>query len=167
MQTLTSNEIEAGNISRQKQFCTFRLAERLFGVDILHVKEINRELDFMPVYHAPEEVKGYVNIRGQIHLVLDLRLLLGLETKKLDNNSCMVIFKQQIAEPFGVLVDKIGDVVNVSEDTIEEKFKLDDSITSNSDYIANSGNLVDGVCKLKDNLLVILNAKKFLSAIKF
>lgn len=165
MQTTMSNKLDAANLSAQKQFCTFWLAGRLFGVNILHVKEINRELAFTPVFHAPKEVKGYVNIRGQIHLVLDLKMLLGFEPKALDTDSCVLIFKHEIAEPFGVLVDKIGDVVNVYEDKIEDKFKLEDVSSANSDYSSSNDNLIEGVCKLKDNLLVILNAKKFISAI--
>ena len=59
-------------------FCTFRLGERLFGVDVLAVKEVNREMTFTAVPHAPAAVRGFANLRGQIHLVLDLRQLLGL-----------------------------------------------------------------------------------------
>ncbi len=168
MQTAIANDSEAANISVQKQFCTFWIADRLFGVDILHVKEINRELGFTPVFHAPKEVKGYVNIRGQIHLVIDLRLLLGFESKESDNDGCVLIFKQAIAEPFGVLVDKIGDVVNVAEERIEEGFKIGESPSSSTgDYLTNNENLIEGVCKLNENLLVILNAKKFISAVRF
>lgn len=147
------------------KFCTFWLSGRLFGVDILKVKEINRELDFTPIFHAPKEVKGYVNIRGQIHLVLDLRLLLGFESRELDNSSCMVIFKQSVAEPFGVLVDKVGDVVEVEESSIEERSNTEETITRDAEGLTDVNNLIEGVCKLDDNLLVILSAKNLLSTI--
>ncbi len=157
---------EGRNIISQRQFCTFLIAGRLFGVDILHVKEINRELAFTPVFHAPDEVKGYVNIRGQIHLVLDLRMILGFKPKESDTDSCVLLFKHEIAEPFGVLVDKIGDVVNVSNGEIEDRFRIDDVATASNDHLSFNENMIEGVCKLNENLLVILKAKNFLSVIK-
>lgn len=166
MQTTMSNKVDILDISTQKQFCTFWIADRLFGVDILHIKEINRELEFTPVFHAPKEVKGYVNIRGQIHLVLDLRLILGFDSRTFNSDNCVLIFKHTIAEPFGVLVDKIGDVVNVSEEKIEERSKVDDISTTNNESLTNNDNLIDGICKLDKTLLVILNARKLIGVIK-
>ena len=167
MQESVIEKVDAPGQGTIKQFNTFRLSGRLFGVDILDVKEITRELEFTPIYHAAKEVWGYVNIRGQIYLVLDMRLLLGFEKKESDSDSCIIFFKQKVAEPFGVLVDKIGDVVDVPEDKIEGKLKVGDAISSaDLDLFAGADNLINGVCKLQDDLLVTLNAYKFISAIE-
>ncbi len=166
MQETVAKNTDSIDMVNKKQFCTFRLSNRLFGVDILDVKEINHEMEFTPIFHAPKEVAGYVNIRGQIHLVLDLRLLLGFESREMDSDSCMVIFKQSIAEPFGVLVDKIGDVVEVAENEIEDHLKSSENVSSDIGSAAVVSNLIEGVCKLQDNLLVILNAKNFLNKIE-
>ncbi|MDH5477189.1 MAG: chemotaxis protein CheW [Nitrospinota bacterium] len=146
---------------RKIQLCTFRLNNRLFGVDIQDVKEINTEVGFTRIFHAPREVRGYVNIRGQIHLVLDLRTLLGFAQKDPDHESRVVIFKQNIGEPFGALVDKIGDIVEVGSEDIEEYGAQDDAEAAQEDRWKNR-NLVVGVCKLEKDLLVILNARSFL-----
>ena len=165
MQETVEENVGLALKGQKRQFSTFWLSGRLFGVDILDVKEINRELKFTPIFHTPREVKGYVNIRGQIHLVLDLRLLLGFETKELDDNSCMVIFKQTVAEPFGVLVDKIGDVVEVDENDIEDRMESDESVSRDMDSLADINSFIGGVCKMQDNLLVILKARSFFKAI--
>ena len=142
------------------QMCTFWIAGRLFGVDILDVKEINTEVEFCSIHHAGEEVRGYVNIRGQIHLVLDLRLLLGFEPEAVGPNSRVVIFKPHVGETFGVLVDKIGDIVDVVSDQIEErKTQQDDQLTGRD----GRKSLIKGECKLDDYLLVILDAKRLLN----
>ena len=154
------NEIEA-ETGRKIQLCTFRLAGRLFGVDILTVKEINTETNFTEIFHAPKQIVGYVNIRGQVHLVLDLRMLLGFTWKDPDKESRVVIFKQNIGESFGALVDKIGDIIEVSEDQIEAYGAQDDAQAAMEDSWK-SRNLVVGVCKLEKDLLVVLNAKSFL-----
>lgn len=164
---MTSTEVrENGDAHSHKQFCTFHIAGRLFGVDILDVKEINSETDFTTIYHAASEIKGYVNIRGVIHLILDLAMLLGLtptdnaETKKL------VIFKPAVAPNFGVLVDGIGDVVRVSELEIDTRIKAEDYFSGQDEHKARAMDLMNGVCKLKKQLLVILDAGKFLEKIK-
>ena len=152
-------------IQNKRQFCTFWLSGRLFGVDILDVKEINKELNFTPIFHAPQQVKGYVNIRGQIHLIINLRILLGYKDKKTDSDSCMIIFKPTVSESFGVLVDKIGDVIKINEDRLEGTQAIAKQ-AGLSETKTNLHELIEAVCKLKDSLLLILNAKSFISALK-
>ncbi|MBF0510345.1 MAG: chemotaxis protein CheW [Deltaproteobacteria bacterium] len=160
MEAVRSDEVF--ETERKRQFCSFWLSGRLFGVDILDVKEINSEITFTPIFHASKEVKGYVNIRGQIHLVIDLRLLLGFERADDVEGRRLIIFKTKVGEPFGVQVDRIGDVVEVTEGQIEQRTKVDDKL----DRIVDAGDVIEGVCKLKDRLLVILNAKSFLRIIE-
>jgi two-component system chemotaxis sensor kinase CheA len=147
----------------RRDFCTFWLSGRLFGVDILGVKEITSKVEFTPVFHSANHIRGYVNIRGHIHLVVNLKQLLGLDSSEENALSGRVIlFKTTIGESFGVLVDRIGDVVRVSEDQIEENRNASDpNISDGLDTRDNE--LITGVCKLKDNLLVILNASRFLN----
>ena len=145
------------------QFSTFRLAERLFGVNILDVKEVTQETVFTPVFHAPSEVKGYVNIRGQVHLVLDLSLLLGFEETKVSDSSRVVLFKPTVGDNFGVLVDAVGDVVEVDEKSIENRRK-DENTDKPSDQRRVS-EIGVGVCKLEKELLIVLNAVNMLKAV--
>ncbi|MCP4347499.1 MAG: hypothetical protein GY795_18495 [Desulfobacterales bacterium] len=148
--------------TQKRQFCTFLIGEHLFGVDILDVKEINTEIDFTPIFHAPKEVKGYVNIRGHIHLILDLRLLLGFETKKTDEASRLVLFKPDVGESFGILVDRIGDVFEVDETQIEYYHRNRNDPERAEISISC---LKHGVCKLKNVLLIILNSENLLKSV--
>ncbi|KPA15358.1 Chemotaxis protein cheA, partial [Candidatus Magnetomorum sp. HK-1] len=163
------NEIiisEKPNISdNRRDFCTFWLSGRLFGVDILGVKEITSQVEFTPVFHAANSIKGYVNIRGQIHLVVNLKRLLGLDSSdQSDLSGRVILFKMDVGESFGVLVDRISDVVRVSKDQIEEsRSSSDQNMGEGLDTKDNE--LVTGVCKLEDNLLVILNAHRFLKSV--
>jgi chemotaxis signal transduction protein len=127
------------------------------------VKEISTEVEITPIYHAPEQVKGYVNIRGQIYLVIDLRLLLGYEQQEVSGSNKIVIFKNKIGEAFGVLVDSIGDVVEVSESDIEDMQKQDDT---DYEFDSKIDEITEGVCRLEKTLLVIINPKHFLPEIR-
>ncbi len=148
---------------RNRQFCTLILGKRLFGVDILDVKEISPNLEFTPVFHAPREIVGYVNIRGAIHLILDLRLLMGFESTRTDEWSRLVLFKPNVGESFGVLVDRVGDVVEVDESYIEDRRKS--SKEGRGGVERRKSDLGSGVCKLDDELMVILNSRNLFNHI--
>jgi chemotaxis signal transduction protein len=147
----------------RKQFCTFWLSGHLYGVDILHVKEVNPEAAFTPVSHSPAEVKGLVNIRGQIHLILDLRRILGFDTKRVDEKSRLVLFKPVVGESFGILVDRIGDVVEVDEAQIESGRLAEENA---AEQRVEGPELISGVCKLQSTLLLIINARDLLKALE-
>jgi len=144
-----------------RQFCTFRIYGRLYGVDILDVKEVNPEVNFTPIMHAPKEIMGYVNIRGQIYLLLALRLILGFESKAVDAASLVVLFKPAVGESFGILVDSIGDIVTVDVKQIENRRKQDREVPDGAERrVIEAG---EGVCKMEDELLVIINTRNLLN----
>ncbi len=146
----------------KRQFCTFWLMERLYGVDIIDVKEIHPRVDFTPIYHSPKGVSGYVNIRGQVYLILDLRPLMGFEEGTPDEENRLVLFKPTVGEPFGVLVDRIGDVVEVSADELEGSEDMEDSM---ADPGVDKAGIITGVCQLDDTLLVALNSRNILNSV--
>jgi chemotaxis signal transduction protein len=154
-------KVEEAVEAQKLQFCSFRISARRFGADVLDVKEINPEVDFTPIFHAPKEVKGYVNIRGQIYLLLDLRLILGFESKRIDEFSRVILFKPEIGDSFGVLVDSIDDIETVDEDQIENRRKEDRELPDGVERrVFNVGS---GVCKLEDELLIIINSRELLN----
>ncbi len=137
-------------------FCTFRLGEQLFGVDVADVKEVNPETTLTPVHHAPPQVLGYVNLRGQIYLVLDLRQLLGLPAGRPGQDSRLLIFKPSVGDSLAGLVDRIGDIVAVDPSRIEPwAGKTSDGLSPAA------GELLAGVAQLDKELLLILQAAQF------
>jgi len=149
------------------QLCSFWLSDRLFGVNITDVKEINNNIILTPIYHAPEAVSGYMNIRGQIHLVLNLCTLFGFEKRDITEESKVIIFKQNVDEAFGILVDRIDDIVSIHSDTIEERRTGEKTGESGNEKNRRkaSSELTEGICKLDKGLLVLLNAYKLLPAL--
>ncbi len=155
--------LQASESGGSRQICTFTIADRLLGVDILHVKEINTETEFTPIHHAPREVKGYVNIRGQIHLILDLRLLMDLPEKPVDEESRLVLFKPAVGENFGILVDRIGDVLAIDPGAVEERRRAENGMPGSGDRRGRE--IGAGVCKLAQGLLILLNTGVLLDCI--
>jgi purine-binding chemotaxis protein CheW len=148
--------------ARAGSYCTFRLDGRLFGFTILSVKEVNTHTTFTPVPHAPRAVCGFVNLRGDIALALDLRRLLGLEPAQVTAESRLLIFKVSVGELFGVLVDQIGDIVPLGEEAIEEWRPDGQAGAEELSEAWRAGELVEGIGKLDRELLIILDAHKLL-----
>lgn len=54
-----------------EQVSTFRIGEALYGIDILHIKEISKIFDITPVPEAPPYIVGLMNLRGQVVSIID------------------------------------------------------------------------------------------------
>ena len=132
------------------QFCSFYLNRLLFGVDLQAVQEVIRELPMTPVPLAPAAVTGLMNLRGQLVTVLDLRSRLDLEPGDPEAKPMSVV----VHSPDGaisLLVDEIGDVVEVDEDTFERPpDTLQGKVRS----------MILGVHKLDTRLLHVLDVEK-------
>ncbi len=148
-------------MSQPQLYCTFRVAGRLFGVPIRDVREVTTETTCTRIPHAPAEVAGYVNIRGHIHLALELRRLLGLPSGSPGQDHRLVLFQPAVGTAFGVLVDEVGDIVTVEEAQSEE---LATSAAEVS--VAERAHLVTRLCKLPDGLLAVLDPRRFLPLVE-
>jgi purine-binding chemotaxis protein CheW len=144
-------------------FCTFRVDCRLFGVDILDVKEVTAETTYTRVAHAPEEVLGLVNIRGHIYLALDLRRLLGMPATPVTSDSRLLLFKPSVGSAFGVVVDEIAEIQTVDSNRIEAFTGIDHETAATNVHRVD---LIDAVCKLAGELLVVLNPRRFLAIVE-
>jgi purine-binding chemotaxis protein CheW len=100
------------------QYCTFYLDGLLFGVDLKGVQEVIRSLDVTQVPLAPQVVSGLINLRGQIVTAVDLRRRLELEPRALNEESMNVVVRSEDGA-VSLLVDEIGDVVEVEESSFE------------------------------------------------
>ena len=144
------------------QYSTFRLGDRLFGLDLMTIREINRILDITPVPHSTEHVRGLINLRGQIVTILDLGVRLGLERQEVGETTAELASNHQegAVEPcttstdlVGFLVDAIGDVVEADEATIEPP---------SANVSEAEGGFLSGVIKTDAGLLVLLDLHEVL-----
>jgi len=147
-----------------KQYISFWIENKRFGIDILDVKEIYSDVSVTPIYHSTEDIRGYINIRGEIYLVADLRKILGLQKTFINVEEKLIIFKDMLFESFGIVIDKIADVLNIHANKIE-KFSADESETHESYLWNNEHKIIDGICKLDNGLIILLNARNIMQCI--
>jgi purine-binding chemotaxis protein CheW len=139
----------------KKQFSTFVVDRLLFGVEVEKVQEVIRYQEMTRVPLAPPVVKGLINLRGQIVTAVDLRRRLGLRERAATDLPMNVVIRQEDGA-VSLLVDEIGDVLEVEE----EAFELPPGTLSGE-----ARELIRGVYKLKDTLLSALDTDKILSLV--
>jgi purine-binding chemotaxis protein CheW len=105
-------------MAQTSQFCTFYLDKLLFGVELKGVQEVIRSLEMTKVPLAPEVVSGLINLRGQIVTAVDLRRRLELEPAPPGMRAMNVVVRSEDGA-VSLLVDEIGDVVEVEESSFE------------------------------------------------
>lgn len=148
--------------------CTFRLSDRLFGTDIGLVKEVVEHVRVAPVPHSSPDVSGLVNIRGKLHLVVDLRRLFGFPPSSRNEDVRLVLFKSEVGESLGVQVDMLGEVISLDPSMVEDRRAGEGSDgTSPPDERrkARQG-IASGIGRTGSGLLVLLDPKGILPSLK-
>jgi purine-binding chemotaxis protein CheW len=132
------------------QFSTFFVADLFFGVDVLKVQEVLRSQPMTPVPRAPGVIEGLINLRGQIVTAIDMRRRLLLPPHETGLPSMNIVVRSTDGA-VSLLVDEIGDVVNMDASDYEQP----------PDNLAPAAKeLIRGVYKLKDRLLLILDEER-------
>ncbi|MBS2024608.1 MAG: chemotaxis protein CheW [Deltaproteobacteria bacterium] len=135
--------------SDPRQVCTFLVEGLLFGVEVTRVQEVIRHQEMTPVPLSPGVVSGLINLRGRIVTALDLRLRLGLSARPAHELPTNVVVRHKEGL-VSLLVDEIGDVVEVDEASFEHP----------PETLAEGARaLISGVYKLEPQLLLLLDAE--------
>ena len=137
-------------MAERSQFCTFYLDKLLFGVELKGVQEVIRSLEMTQVPLAPEVVGGLINLRGQIVTAVDLRRRLELEAHTPELRPMNVVVRSADGA-VSLLVDEIGDVIEVEETTFEPPPET---------LRGKVREMILGVHKLESNLLHVLDTEK-------
>lgn len=132
-----------------RQLCTFTIDEMLFGVDVMNVQEVIRYQDVTRVPLAASSVRGLINLRGQIVTAIEMRDRLGLRARPADVLPMNVVSIVPNGGIVSFLVDEIGDVLEVDDQSYEPAPETMPSSIRR---------FVQGVFKLEGRLLLLLDA---------
>ncbi len=125
---------------------TMRLGAQRFGIPDQHVRDALKDQKIAPIPKAPPEVAGSLNLRGRIVTVIDLRQRLGVPGAY--SAAPMFIVVDFKGEYFSLLVDAVGEVMTIPTASIEP---------NPSNLSLHWREVAEGVCLLKEDLLVILD----------
>lgn len=144
--------LETHTGERSRQYATFMVGDLYFGVDVLEVQEVLRNQQMTPAPRADKVIEGLINLRGQIVTAFDVRRRLGLPDRPSDGEPMNVVIRSDDGA-VSLLVDEIGDVIEVDPETFE-------AAPPTLDRAARE--VLDGVYKLEGRLLLALDSRKIL-----
>ena len=130
-----------------RQLCTFALGDLWCGIDVLTVQEVLRYQRPTRTPLADPAVRGLINLRGQIVTAVDLRRRLGMGDRADGQRPMNVVIRTDDAA-VSLLVDEIGDVIEVDGDTFERPPETLGEAARE---------LIRGAYKLKGRLLLVLD----------
>jgi purine-binding chemotaxis protein CheW len=139
-------------MSAERQLCTFTLDGLSLGIDVRQVQEVMTHREMTRVPRAAAVIRGLINLRGQIVPALDLRRRLKLNEAPVGWLPMSVVVQGDDG-PVSLLVDEIGDVVQVAEETFERR---PETLTG----VARE--LIEGAYKLEGQLLLVLDTARVL-----
>jgi purine-binding chemotaxis protein CheW len=137
---------------QQDGLVTFRVAGQWLGIPVILVQEVLSSQCISPVPLSGEEVAGFLNLRGQIVTAVDLRIRLGLP-RRTEEKPPMNVVVRDLDELFSLVVDEVGDVLEVSGDRLEEPPPTLDAVWRG---------IADGVVRLERGLLVLASVERLL-----
>jgi purine-binding chemotaxis protein CheW len=135
---------------------TFSIGAELFGVPISAVQEIVRVPAITQIPHSPDFIEGIINLRGRVITVVDMRRRLGHKPaagNEREKKSRILVVEAD-RKLIGVIVDEVHEVLKLAGDRIEPAPPMAANLTNQ---------YINGVGKLEDNLLILIDIKKLLS----
>ncbi|MCG2735830.1 MAG: chemotaxis protein CheW [Candidatus Methanoperedenaceae archaeon] len=152
---LHTNLMKKTDTPGELQLVIFNIGSEEFGIEIKKVQEIIRMPNITEIPRAPSFVKGVINLRGRIIVVISLNVILGIGCREYNANTRIIVVDID-STVMGFIVESVSEVLHISSKDVELPSPL---ITSKiqSEYI-------EGVGKLDDRLLILLNIDKMLNA---
>ncbi len=144
------NELAADPMT---QWVTFMLDNEKYGINVMQVREVLRDIEIAPVPGAPSYVLGIINLRGNVVTVIDTRSRFGLPAVEINDESRIIII-ETMDQIVGLLVDSIAEVADIPKSQIE----LTPNV-GNDD----SSKYIQGVHSRDGELLILVAVEKVLS----
>lgn len=137
------------------ELLTVMVDQQIFGIPILQVQDVLGTQTVTRVPLAPPEIVGSLNLRGRIVTAIQVRKRLGLPPAP-ENVTGISIVVEFESELYSLIFDRVGDVMNLN---------IDDYEPNPSTLDPHFRQVADGIYRLHDQLLVVLDVPKLLRGI--
>ncbi|MSQ67361.1 MAG: chemotaxis protein CheW [Gammaproteobacteria bacterium] len=138
--------------SQFNRWVTYRLADEVYGINVMQVQEVLRMSEIAPVPGAPGCVLGIINLRGNVVTVVDARELFGLSrSEPTEQTRIMIVEINKLI--VGLLVDSVAEVVNIQNSDIDSAPNIGNE--ENSRYI-------QGVFSKNDEILILVDLNRLM-----
>lgn len=143
------------NDETRLQFITFLSGEQEYGAHIMTIREIRGWTETTPLPHAPDYVRGVINLRGVVLPVVDLKARLGRGLTPA-NPKHVIIVVNAGSRTLGLLVDAVSDILTARATEIQATPDL--ARDAQSDF-------VEGIVVLDQRMVTLLSMDKLTTAL--
>ncbi len=137
------------DVSSSELLTTFYIGGDCYGIEVMKVQEVTGTPIVSQVPLAPKFVRGLINLRGQLATAFGLSELFNLSRE--NNNDQMSVVCRMEGNLVSLMVDSIGDVVEVERSSFE---------TPPDTLPAGVKPFVKGIYKMNEKLLSVLDLEK-------
>jgi purine-binding chemotaxis protein CheW len=142
---------ESANNDR-REFVTVTIADQIFGIPVLSVRDVLGPQKITRVPLAQPEVAGALNLRGRIVTAIDVRRRLNLPARPKEMTGMSVVVEHR-GEPYSLMIDAVGEVLSLPADAFERS-----PPTLNPRW----RDVSSGIYRLDGRLLVVLDVERLL-----
>ncbi|MFC1670533.1 chemotaxis protein CheW [Spirochaetota bacterium] len=145
---ITENTTEAKTTNRQ--FITFQIGKETYGIEVMRAREVMYLVEITEVPNTLPFMKGVMDLRGVIVPLIDARAKFNLKVRDYDIDTVTIILEYP-EQTLGLIVDSVSDVVGLSKSDIQDPSRFPE---------ASDKNYVDGIAKVDEKLIILLNIDK-------
>ena len=134
------------------EYVTVTIGDHMFGLPIFRVQDVFVPVGLTRVPLAPPEVAGILNLRGRVVTAIDMRSRLDFGERE-PGAPVMAIGIELKGESYGLLVDAVGEVMQLHNSACEPKpTNLDPRLSR----------VAAGIYRLEGQLMVVLDVDRVL-----
>ena len=149
--------VAPGEVNAEQLYLAFRLADEVFAIDILRIREIIEYTLPTSVPMMPPSVRGVINLRGSVVPVIDLAIRFGREATGVGKRTCIVIVEVQHAgatHVLGLMVDGVNAVMEIGAENIEAAPSFGTRVDTE---------FIEGMARVNGKFIIILDVGRALS----
>ena len=139
----------ADNDAQKDKYVTFKSGSEYFGIKIEYVNEIIVYQEITEIPETEDYIKGLINLRGKIIPVVDARIRFRQEPFEYNDRTCIIVLNVKNLV-VGLIVEKIAEVVEITEGNIVPNPKIGTADKSQNKYVYGIGRVGDKVKLLLD-----------------
>ncbi|MCP3689382.1 MAG: purine-binding chemotaxis protein CheW [Gammaproteobacteria bacterium] len=153
----TEGSLNPGTV---QQFLTFVLSGEIYGIGILHIREIIEYANLTTVPLMPDFISGVINLRGNVVPVVNLTRRFELEPREVGKRTSIIIIDIKDGDAdddsieVGIVVDIVNEVIELTDAEIAAPPSFGARIRPD---------FIQGMGKIDDKLMVLLNVNHVLS----
>jgi purine-binding chemotaxis protein CheW len=134
------------------EYVTVTIGDHMFGLPIFRVQDVFVPDRLTRVPLAPPEVAGLLNLRGRVVTAIDMRSRLDFGGRE-PGTPVMAIGIEMKGESYGLLVDSVGEVIQLRNSACEPKpTNLDPRLSR----------VAAGIYRLEGRLMIVLDVDRVL-----